>query len=94
MVANHTTRLDSEAQYIDVELVHVSVKKLRKLSSTKVDQYMRDYERGDDFPPINVRDCGGFYTIRDGRHRFQAQLAAGYKMIEVIIQGGSHESRP
>ena len=66
---------------IPVEAVRVSERKLRKLSSAKIRQYATGYEAGDDFPPIQVDDCGGFYTIRDGRHRFQAQLLCGIRML-------------
>ena len=48
-------------------------------------RYERDYELGDSFPPITVEDNGGFYTIRDGRHRYQAQLRAGHCLVEVDV---------
>ncbi len=71
---------------LDVESIRVNYKKLRKLSNVKIAQYILDYESGDDFPPITVDDCDGFYTINDGRHRYQAQLAAGYAKVAVIIR--------
>lgn len=71
---------------VSAELIRVSTKKLRKLSDKKIAQYMRDYDRGDSFPPIIVEDNGNFYTINDGRHRYQAQLRAGYSQIEVTIR--------
>jgi hypothetical protein len=74
-----------QPQLVDITLVNVNRKKLRKLSQAKIRQYVGDYERGDDFPPIVVEDCGGFYTVRDGRHRCQAQLAAGYCKIWVVV---------
>lgn len=70
---------------VDINEIRVNRKKLRKLSGAKIAQYLCDYERGDAFPPIVVEDNGGFYTINDGRHRFQAQLNAGFQMVEVII---------
>ena len=69
--------------YVPIDAIRVNHKKLRKLSQAKIDRYSREYERGDDFPPIKVDFCGDFYTIRDGRHRFQAQLYAGMTLIEV-----------
>ena len=66
--------------------IRVNHKKLRKLSGAKIAQYLRDYDRGDSFPPIVVEDNGSFYTIRDGRHRYQAQLNAGFLTIEVIVR--------
>ena len=72
--------------YVPVDRVRVNHKKLRKLSQVKIDRYAREYERGDDFPPISVDDCGGFYTIRDGRHRFQAQLLAGSQVIGITVR--------
>ncbi|MFZ1301120.1 MAG: ParB N-terminal domain-containing protein [Candidatus Microsaccharimonas sp.] len=71
--------------YVPIEAVRVNHKKLRKLSKAKIDHYARAYERGDQFPPIVVERCGAFYVIRDGRHRFQAQLLAGVTMIEVEV---------
>lgn len=73
-------------RYVDVNLVHVNPKKLRKLSEAKIKRYMLDYECGDDFPAICVNDCGSFYTVRDGRHRLQAQLRAGYTHVEVHVR--------
>ena len=79
------SRPDAEIRVVDAAAVRVNPKKLRKLSAVKIRQYMHDYDRGCDFPPITVEDCGGFYTVRDGRHRFQAQLGCGYRYIEVSI---------
>lgn len=70
---------------VDIADVNVNPKKLKKLSQAKICQYLCDYERGDEFPPILVEDCGGFFTVRDGRHRYQAQLLAGYDKISVIV---------
>jgi hypothetical protein len=69
--------------YVPIDAIRVNHKKLRKLSQAKIDRYAREYENGDEFPPIKVNRCGDFYTIRDGRHRFQAQLSAGITLIEV-----------
>jgi ParB-like chromosome segregation protein Spo0J len=71
---------------VDIDIIRVNHKKLRKLSNAKIAQYLRDYESGDDFPPITVDDCNGFYTINDGRHRYQAQLAAGFAKVAVIVR--------
>lgn len=71
---------------VSVQSIKVNAKKLRKLSSVKVKQYMHDYDCGDQFPPIQVDDCGGFYTVFDGRHRYQAQLAVGYAVIDVLVR--------
>jgi hypothetical protein len=68
--------------------VRVNPKKLRKLHPKKVARYEREFERGDEFPPIEVENCGGFYTIRDGRHRYIAQLNLGYQMIDVVVVRG------
>jgi hypothetical protein len=76
----------NNVQFVAIKDIYVNHKKLRKLSHVKIDQYVRDYERGDSFPPITVDDCGEFYTIRDGRHRYQAQLSAGYSLIEVSLR--------
>lgn len=75
--------MGNSQKYVPIDTVRVSHKKLRKLSKAKIDRYAREYERGDDFPAIKVDDCGDFYTIRDGRHRFQAQLYVGFVMIEI-----------
>ena len=75
----------STTLYVSVDQIRVNAKKLRKLSDKKVGQYLRHYDRGDMFPPITVEDNGGFYTINDGRHRFQAQLRAGYTLVEVSV---------
>jgi hypothetical protein len=83
-VFSDTPRADRET-YVPVQSVHVDPKKLRKLSATKIRQYAACLEAGDEFPPIVVVDCGDFYTIRDGRHRYQAQVANGYRFIAVII---------
>ena len=79
------SRPDGEILIIPVDAVRVNSKKLRKLSGAKIAQYVRDYERGDEFPAITVEDCGGFYTVRDGRHRYQAQLLCGYTQIEASL---------
>jgi hypothetical protein len=71
--------------FVSVEAIRVNRKKLRKLSNAKIHQYVRDCERGDEFPPILVEDCGGFYTVRDGRHRYQAYLMTGFSQIEVEL---------
>lgn len=68
-----------------VDSIRVSSKKLRKLSAAKIRQYVRDFESGDDFPPIEVLCCGDFYVVDDGRHRFQAQLICGFERVAVII---------
>lgn len=78
-------RPGSDVIYIDASLIRVSEKKQRKLSQAKIRQYAAAYDRGDEFPPIVVEDCDGFYTVRDGRHRFQAQLICGYLMIAVTV---------
>ena len=75
--------MGNSQHYVPIDAIRVNHKKLRKLSQAKIDRYFREYERGDEFPPIKVDFCGDFYTIRDGRHRFQAQLHAGYAMIAV-----------
>ena len=75
--------MGNSPQYVPVDMIRVNYKKLRKLSQAKINRYAREYERGDDFPPIKVDFCGDFYTIRDGRHRFQAQQHAGITLIEV-----------
>ncbi len=80
------TRADHETpRYVNVEFINVNHKKLRKLSQAKIRQYLLDYERGDDFPPITVEDCNGFFTVRDGRHRYQAQLLAGHTKVSVVV---------
>lgn len=79
------SRPDAKIRVVDATEVCVNSKKLRKQSAAKIRQYMHDYDRGHDFPPIMVEECGGFYTVRDGRHRFQAQLSCGYRYIEVSI---------
>jgi len=72
-------------QYVQIEDVHVNTKKLNKLSAAKIRQYARQYDAGDEFPPIQVLANGTFYVIRDGRHRYQAQLACNYRMIAVEV---------
>lgn len=74
-----------QSRLVPIDSVRVKQKKLKKLHPTKVAQYERDFEQGDEFPPIEVEDCGGFYTIRDGRHRYIAQKNLGYTMIEVVV---------
>lgn len=78
-------RPDGELRTVDVGMIRVNPKKLRKLSAAKIRRYASDYDAGDHFPPIVVEDCGGFYTVRDGRHRFQAQLLIGCRHVEVSL---------
>jgi hypothetical protein len=73
---------------VPIALVRLKPKKKLKLHPSKVAQYEHAFERGDAFPPIEVIDCGSFYTIRDGRHRFIAQLNLGYTMIDVVVVRG------
>ena len=75
-----------ETRCVAIGMINVNRKKLRKLSRAKIRQYVLDYERGDAFPPISVEDCGSFYTIRDGRHRYQAQLIAGFTIVDVVVR--------
>lgn len=75
-----------EVRTVRIDEIFVNRKKLRKLSEAKIARYIDDFERGDDFPPIAVDDNGGFYTIFDGRHRYQAQLRAGYQMVLVSVR--------
>jgi hypothetical protein len=70
---------------VGIDAIRVNVKRLRKLSAVKICRYVTDYEAGAQFPAITVVDCGDFYTIRDGRHRFQAQLACGYQTVSVLV---------
>ncbi len=74
-----------DRRVVPIDTVRLKEKKRKRLHPTKVAQYERDYERGDDFPPILVDDCGDFYTIRDGRHRYIAQQNLGYAMIDVVV---------
>jgi hypothetical protein len=74
-----------EIVYVSIDSLRVNPKKLRKLSVAKIRRYAMEYEAGDEFPPLTVLDCGSFYTIRDGRHRYQAQLACGYRTVAVIV---------
>lgn len=71
---------------VSIDAIRVNDKKLRKLSKKKIEQYAVAYDRGDTFPPIEVDDNGSFYTINEGRHRFQAQLFVGYSYVEVIVR--------
>lgn len=77
-------RADRE-QFIPIESIRVNLKKIRKLSRAKVHGYGLCFEAGNDFPPITVSDCGDFYTINDGRHRYLAQLQNGYRFIAVVV---------
>jgi hypothetical protein len=70
---------------VPISSVQVSWRKLAKLDQAKISVYEGDYERGDRFPPILLDDCGSFYTIVDGRHRFAAQRNLGWRMIEAQI---------
>jgi ParB-like chromosome segregation protein Spo0J len=72
--------------YVAIDDIFVSRKKLRKLSDAKITQYAQAYEGGEEFPPISVDDNGGFYTIFDGRHRYQAQLRAGFTLVAVSVR--------
>lgn len=85
MIIDPHARPDGEIRLIDARLIRVNPKKLRKLSRAKINQYASDYDRGDSFPPIVVENCNGFYTVRDGRHRFQAQLITGAHLVEVSL---------
>lgn len=77
---------NQSVRYVAVDEIFVNRKKLRKLSDAKIAQYARAYESGDQFPPISVDDNGGFYTIFDGRHRYQAQLSAGFAIVAVSVR--------
>jgi hypothetical protein len=72
--------------FVPIGSIRVNVKKRRKLSSAKINRYAACFEAGDNFPPVCVSDCGDFYTIRDGRHRFVAQLRNGYSYIAVSVR--------
>jgi ParB-like chromosome segregation protein Spo0J len=86
-VANTTSpHKCDETTYVAVNLIHVNPKKYRKLSEAKIQRYVQDFEHGDAFPPISVNNCGDFYTVRDGRHRLQAQIRAGFTHIAVLVR--------
>lgn len=80
-----TDAVRASVRYVEVESICVNHKKLRKLSAAKISRYAYDYDLGDEFPPIAVIDCGSFYVVEDGRHRFQAQLACGYRSVAVRV---------
>jgi hypothetical protein len=80
-----TSTTAQNERIVPIGLLRVNARKLRKLSADKIRRYRLDYEAGDDFPPIRVEDCGGFYTVRDGRHRLQAQLACGFVTVAVMV---------
>jgi len=63
--------------------------KTQQVAPKKVTQYEQDLERGDEFPPIEVENCGTFYTIRDGHHRFIAHKKLGYAMIDVVVRNNA-----
>lgn len=70
---------------LHVDQIRLSPKKQRKLHPAKVAQYQRDYEAGDVFPPIEVRNCGDFYVIREGRHRYISQCRAGFWFVDAQV---------
>lgn len=75
----------SMVRHIRTDRIHVSSKGKRRIDYAKVLVYEGSYEAGDQFPPILVEDCGGFYTIRDGRHRFLAQYGLGWQYVEAEV---------
>lgn len=84
--SHHDFTTHGEVRYVAVDEIFVNRKKRRKLSEAKIAQYAKAYDNGDTFPPISVDDNGDFYTIADGRHRFQAQLLAGHRVVEVSVR--------
>jgi len=80
------SRQYSQPALVPLTSIRVSQRKLNRLSRTKLDCYRSDLENGDDFPPIILTDCGAFYTIWDGRHRFAAHSLAGFGAIVARIR--------
>ena len=76
------------SSFIPVSRVKVNPRNLRRVNRRKVAAYAYCYEAGEALPPIKVEANQGFFTIWDGRHRFLAQLEAGYSVIEVEIVAG------
>ena len=56
-----------------------------KLSKPTVATYERAYRDDEKLPPILVRQCGEWYEILDGGHRYRAALRAGLTELPVQI---------
>jgi hypothetical protein len=80
------SRQSSQPILVPLASIRVSRRKLDRLSRTKINRYCSDLENGDDFPPITLIDCGTFFTISDGRHRFAAHQLAGFGVITARIR--------
>ena len=65
--------------------VRLSDRRARCINVAKVARYREWLEEGRIAPPVRLARNGGFFVVRDGRHRVAAALAAGHAVIEAEL---------
>ncbi len=77
----------SQALLLPIETLSFSRTKRRGISPKRVEELRRQIEVGRTMMPIRVCALGdGTYVVRDGRHRVQAHIEAGFQNILAIVE--------
>lgn len=73
--------------HINIDLIKVNAKQLKKLDRNKVDAHALAYELGEDVFPIDVVKINSTeYCISgNGRHRYFGAVQADVKYVEVNV---------
>ena len=72
---------------VPISTLRYSQKKRHGVSRRRVEELRREIESDRDVLPIRVHTLGdGTYVVRDGRHRLEAHIAAGFSMIAVYVE--------
>lgn len=76
----------ASSQFVAIRDIRLSPKRAKRASGQKVEQYRRAVEAGSEFPPLKlIALSDGTYDLSDGRHRYLAQVLAGYTQVEAIV---------
>lgn len=73
--------------YLAIAALRFTAKKRRGVCPRRVEELRAQLEMGGEIYPIRVNALGdGTYTVKDGRHRVQAHIAAGLSEIIAYIE--------
>jgi hypothetical protein len=72
--------------WVPLAEIQIGNRRRRTIDRSTVERYRRWLEQGFDPPPVRLARHGDAYLVRDGRHRIVAALAAGYTVVEAVLQ--------
>jgi len=76
-----------DAVHLAIDSLRFTNKKRRGICPKRVEELRIQLEIGGEIYPIRVNALGdGAYTVKDGRHRIQAHLAAGLSEILAYVE--------